>query len=87
MKVTVELTYAMGKIFGANRLEVENAQTVADVVDETVKRFGDKAAELEKLSKLASVAINGVLVNYRKGMKTKLNDGDVISFVKAAAGG
>ncbi len=87
MKVTVELTYAMGKVFGSNRLEVEDAQTVAEVVERTAERFGDKAAELEKLSKLATVAINGVLVSYRKGMKTQLSDGDVISFVKAAAGG
>jgi molybdopterin converting factor small subunit len=33
------------------------------------------------------VAVNGVLVNYRKGLKTPLADGDRVSFVKAAAGG
>ena len=34
-----------------------------------------------------AVAINGVLVNYKKGRKTALHDGDLVSFVKAAAGG
>ncbi len=87
MKITVELTYAMGKALGANRFEVENATTVADVIEKTKARFGDKAAEFEKLTKIATVAVNGVLMSYRKGKKTKLTDGDVISFVKAAAGG
>jgi molybdopterin converting factor small subunit len=36
---------------------------------------------------VAAVAVNGVLVNHRKGMKTKLSDGDTVTFVKAAAGG
>ena len=36
---------------------------------------------------MAAVAVNGVLINYRKGMKTQLADGDTVSFVKAASGG
>jgi molybdopterin converting factor small subunit len=33
------------------------------------------------------VAVNGVLSSHRRGMKTRLADGDVVTFVKAAAGG
>ena len=36
---------------------------------------------------MAAVAVNGVLINHRKGMKTPLADGDIVAFVKAAAGG
>jgi len=38
-------------------------------------------------SDVVALAVNGVLVSYRKGMKTPLADGDVVAFVKAAAGG
>jgi molybdopterin converting factor small subunit len=31
--------------------------------------------------------VNGVLSNHRRGMKTRLADGDIVTFVKAAAGG
>lgn len=87
MKVVVEPTYAMGKVIGFDRFEVEDAPTVGHVIDKTKSRFGAQAEEFEKLTKVATVAVNGVLVNYRKGRKTKLSDGDVVSFVKAAAGG
>jgi molybdopterin converting factor small subunit len=30
---------------------------------------------------------SGVLVSHKRGMKTRLADGDVVGFVKAAAGG
>ena len=33
------------------------------------------------------IAVNGVLVSHRKGLRTPLEPGDVVSFVKAAAGG
>ncbi len=87
MAVTVELTYAMGKVLGVDRFEVENASTAADIIAETKKRFGAKGDEFEKLTRVATIAVNGVLVSYRKGKSTRLSDGDVVSFVKAAAGG
>ncbi len=87
MKVVVEPTYSMGKVLGFDRFEVEDVATVADVVEKTKARFGEKADEFEQLTRVATVAVNGVLMGYRKGKKTKLEDGDVVSFVKAAAGG
>ena len=87
MGVTVELTYEMSKALGTSRFEVESAETVADVVRIAHERFEKCGADVEELSGRAGVAVNGVLVNYRKGMKTRLADGDVVAFVKAAAGG
>jgi molybdopterin converting factor small subunit len=66
---------------------VDQANTVADVVRAARERFGAQAGEFETLSRVAAVAVNGVLVSYRKGLKTPLADGDRVSFVKAAAGG
>jgi molybdopterin converting factor small subunit len=87
MSITVELTYEMSKALGVRRFEVEAAATVADVVNTARTRFGDAGADFEQLTRVAGVAVNGVLSNYRRGMKTRLADGDVVAFVKAAAGG
>ncbi len=87
MSITVELTYDMSKALGTARFEVDAAETVADVVQVARTRFGDAGADFEKLTRVAAIAVNGVLANYKRGMKTRLEDGDVVAFVKAAAGG
>jgi molybdopterin converting factor small subunit len=87
MSIRVELTYDMSKALGRSTFEVEAAPTVRDVVEQTAKRFGEKGDEFAKLARVAAIAVNGVLVTHRKGMKTKLADGDRVGFVKAAAGG
>ena len=87
MSIRVELTYDMGKALGINSFEVESASTVADVVEQTRKKFADKGDEFATLARVAAVAVNGVLTRHKKGMKTQLKDGDRIGFVKAAAGG
>jgi len=87
MGVTVQLTYDMSKALGVQRFEVEDAATVADVVQRARERFGAAGADFEKLTRVTAVAVNGVLVSYRRRMKTPLADGDVVAFVKAAAGG
>ena len=87
MSVTVQLTYDMSKAVGERCFEVATAPTVADAVREVRERFGEAGGEFEKLTRTAAVAVNGVLVNHGRGMKTRLSDGDVIAFVKSAAGG
>ena len=87
MSITVELTYEMSKALGAERFELEDARTVADVVRHTRARFEEDEESFEKLTRVAAVAINGVLVNYRRGMKTQVADGETVTFVKAASGG
>ena len=87
MSIRVELTYDMGKALGTSRFEVESAATVSDVVEETRKRFPGGGDQFAILAKVAAVAVNGVLVKHKQGMKTKLADGDRVGFVKAAAGG
>ena len=87
MSVTVELTYDMSKVLGAQRFDVEDVRTVADVVATARSRFADKADEFDRLTRTTAFAVNGVLVNHRRGLKTVLADGDRVAFVKAAAGG
>lgn len=87
MAITVELTYEMSKAFGAPRFEIDAAGTVAEAVAAAGDKMTGKGADFANLSRIAAVAVNGVLVNHRKGMKTRLTDGDTVTFVKAAAGG
>lgn len=87
MSVEVQLTYAMAKELGAQRLELEGARTVADVLRMTRERFAAVPSRYDELTRVAAVAVNGVLVAYKRGAKTPVRDGDVVAFVKAAAGG
>ena len=87
MSITVELTYDMGKALGARSIELDCAPTVKDALRLTQERFRKQGEDYELLTRVAAVAVNGVLINYRKRMKTKLSDGDTVAFVKAAAGG
>jgi len=85
--VTVELTYDMSKALGVRRFEVAGAATVADVVSLTRERFGERAAEFERLTRVAAVSVNGVLATHRRGGRTPVADGDRVMFVSASAGG
>ncbi len=87
MPITVELTYEMGKAAGERRFEVPHAVSVSDIVKLTEARLSEKGVEFDELSRRAAVAVNGVLVNHKRGMSTPVADGDRVTFVKAAAGG
>ena len=87
MSITIELTYDMSKALGTRRFEVEGARTVQDAVQLTRDKFGDRGEAFEKLTRVAAVSVNGVLINHRQGMTTALTDGDTVTFLKAAAGG
>jgi len=84
MRVTVEPTYEMYKSLGVSKFELDDVQTVADVINRSRDKVGP---DFEKFVRVAAVVINGVMVNHRKGSATRLADGDVVSFVKASAGG
>jgi len=83
MSIRVELTYDMSKALGLQYFDLDSAATVRDVVEQTRARFSG-GEEFGKLARVAAIAVNGVLINHRKGMKTKLADGDRVGFVKAA---
>ena len=87
MSVTVEFSYDMSKALGERRLVIPNPGRVREVIAEVERVFVEKGVDFSALSKVTSIAINGVLMNHRRGVKTKLEDGDVVAFVKAASGG
>ena len=87
MSITVELTYDMSKALGVRSFDVEGAATVADVVRLARERFGERAADFDRLTRVAAVSVNGVLASHRRGIRTPVADGDRVMFVKASAGG
>ena len=88
MSIMVEVTYDMSKTLGMRSFQVDRAATVQDIISATRDKFGAAQAEaFEKLTRVAAVSVNGVLVNHRSGMSTALADGDTVAFLKAAAGG
>ena len=84
MRVTVELTYDMARRFGEPSFDVDDVDGVAELIAVVVERLG---GDTERQARHAAIAINGVLVNHRQGRRTRLQDGDVVSFVVAGAGG
>lgn len=86
MSITVELTYDLAKSLGERRFEIEAPATLQDVLRLTRERFGDQGETFDKLTRITTLVVNGVLVNRRR-WNALLKDGDRVSFLKAAAGG
>ncbi len=86
MSVTIELTYELSKVLGLRRFAVE-ADSVAEALAQARARFGGQAEAYDRLTRVAALAVNGVLIQYQAGLRTPLGEGDTLTFVKAAAGG
>jgi molybdopterin converting factor small subunit len=87
MSISVELTYDMSKALGDRRIAVEPVATVKELLQAVRGRFASQADDFERLTRVTSIAVNGVLISHRKGLKSRLADGDRVAFLKAAAGG
>ena len=87
MSVTVELTYDLDKALGVRRLELEGTPTLREALQLTRSRFGAEAETFDRLTRVTTLVVNGVLVGQGRAQDTPLQDGDRVSFLKAAAGG
>ena len=87
MSITVELTYDLAKALGNRRLELEGRPTLRQAVALTRDRFGAEGATFDQLTRVTALVVNGVLASRTHGLDTPLQDGDRVSFLKAAAGG
>ena len=87
MSVTVELTYDLAKALGNRRLELEGTPTLRQVLALTRERFGAEGAAFDRLTRVTALVVNGVIASRTHGQDTPLQDGDRVSFLKAAAGG
>jgi hypothetical protein len=82
-----EFTCEMSQGLRTRRFEAEGAATAADIVRLTRARFGERAAEFARLTRVAAVSVNGVIVIHGRGLGTKVANGGPVMFVKASAGG
>lgn len=87
MSITVELTYDLAKVLGSRRLELEGTPTLRQTVALTRDRFGAEGATFDKLTRVTTLVVNGVLASRTHSQDTPLQDGDRVTFLKAAAGG
>ena len=87
MSITVELTYDLAKLLGIRRLELEGAPTLRQAVALTRDRFGAEGQAFDQLTRVTALVVNGVLASRTRGLDAPLQDGDRVSFLKAAAGG
>ncbi len=85
MSITVELTYDLAKALGVRRLELEGTPTLRQVLQATRDSFGTEGATFDKLTRVTALVVNGVIAS--RSQDTPLQDGDRVSFLKAAAGG
>ena len=56
-----------------------------DVVKRAQERCAPTGESFDRLTRVTAIAVNGVLVNTRKGMMTRLADGARVALVMAAA--
>ena len=87
MSITVELTYDMAKALGLRRLELEGTPTLREALRQTRERFGTGAETFDQLSRTTAVVVNGVIASRTRGLDSPLQEGDRVTFLKAAAGG
>lgn len=78
---------------GQERVEVAAVGDVAALLDELVRRFGEKITEQlygpssKKLRETVNVLVNGHGINLLSGLDTKLKDGDVVAIFPPVSGG
>jgi thiamine biosynthesis protein ThiS len=87
MSITIELTYDMAKALGVRRFAIDAPANLNDVHRLTRERFGELGETFDRLTRVTALVVNGVLVNPKRWRQTPLEDGDRVSFLKAAAGG
>lgn len=91
--ITVKFFANFREAAGQERVEVAAVGDVAALLDELVRRFGERIAEQlyesgsKKLRETVNVLVNGHGINLLSGLDTKLKDGDVVAIFPPVSGG
>ena len=95
MRVYVRLFTALRELAGKGEVTLDlnvDKATVGDVLRELVKKFGPKFSdylfnEKAMVRDYLQLLVNGRSVDLLEGLKTRLDDGDVVAVVPPVGGG
>lgn len=93
MGITVKFFANFREAVGQGQVEVAAVGDVAALLDELVRRFGEKItgqlyeSGSKKLRETVNVLVNGHGINLLSGIDTKLKDGDVVAIFPPVSGG
>ncbi len=81
------------EVTGKEQESVEGVGSVSSLLDELVRRFGDKLAKqlypqgTRELLGTVNILVNGRGIRFLRGLSTSLKDGDVVAIFPPVSGG
>jgi MoaD family protein len=93
MAVVVRFFASFREATGKGQESVDGAKNVASLLDELVKRFGEKLTEhlyhsgTRELRKTVNILVNGRGLNLPHELDTPLKDGDIVAIFPPVSGG
>ncbi len=93
MTITVKFFAEFREATGKRQENIEGVSDAASLLEELVRRFGEKLAKLlyspdrQKLRKTVNILVNGRRISASQGLKTPLKDGDVVAIFPPVSGG
>jgi adenylyltransferase/sulfurtransferase len=93
LAVIVKFFASFREAVGKEQESIEAVTDVASLLDELVKKFGEKLVEqlyqpgTKKLRETVHILVNGRAINLLEGLSTPLKDGDVVAIFPPVSGG
>jgi len=93
MAITVKFFAGFREATEKREEVIEGVNNIASLLDELVRRFGEKLAErlyssdTRELRKTVHILVNGRSVDFLQKLNTPLKDGDLVAIFPPVAGG
>jgi molybdopterin synthase sulfur carrier subunit len=93
MAVVVKFFASFREATGKGQESIEEVKNVASLLDELVRRFGEKLAEhlyhsdTREIRKTVNILVNGRSLDLPHELDTLLKDGDIVAIFPPVSGG
>jgi len=93
MAVVVKFFASFREATGKGQENIEEVKNVASLLDELVRRFGEKLTEhlyhsgTRELRKTVNILVNGRVLNLSHELDTSLKDRDIVAIFPPVSGG